>query len=64
MDNQLKVALQNIKDAFILHEEKQITSEQLVSIVKSRTLFLNNAAEKRSKATALLECWFNHRKES
>jgi hypothetical protein len=48
MDNQLKVALQNIKDAFLLHEEKQLTPEQLVSVVESRTKYLNKVANQRN----------------
>jgi hypothetical protein len=47
MDSKLSIAIQNIKDAFIMHEEEQITPVQLVSIVESRSDYLIKEANRR-----------------
>jgi len=47
MDSKLSVAIQSIKDAFIMHEDKQITPVQLVSIVESHSDYLIKEANRR-----------------
>jgi len=47
MDNQLRSAIQTIKDAFIMHEDGELASTTLLSVVESRIKVLLKEAERR-----------------